>query len=210
MTTKLFIGNCDIYYMSRWYCNKSKSQLTSPTPAQAASCCIISGTYSILSIEMTFTKLLIDNLDKYLIAWDTECPFRCHTATDVGAKSFFKWNCPQSYIYLKWQLTFVPASEVAGQEDIPYHFKKGMVCQYGMVCPPATSKAGNSVVTFSTNFDCNFTISWRIRKYRNWLQNRYRKCLQNVTLIYEKSSTSRMWNVVGAEQTSTSPNRIVI
>jgi hypothetical protein len=33
--------------MSRWYCNKSKSQLTSPTPAQAASCCIISGTYSI-------------------------------------------------------------------------------------------------------------------------------------------------------------------
>jgi hypothetical protein len=34
-------------YMSRWYCNKSKSQLTSPTPAQAASCCVISGTYSI-------------------------------------------------------------------------------------------------------------------------------------------------------------------
>jgi hypothetical protein len=32
--------------MSLQYCNKSKSQLTSPTPAQAASCCIISGTYS--------------------------------------------------------------------------------------------------------------------------------------------------------------------
>jgi hypothetical protein len=36
-----------IYYMSLQYCNKSKSQLTSPTPAQAASCCVISGTYSI-------------------------------------------------------------------------------------------------------------------------------------------------------------------
>jgi hypothetical protein len=32
--------------MSLQYCNKSKSQLTSPTPAQAASCCVISGTYS--------------------------------------------------------------------------------------------------------------------------------------------------------------------
>jgi hypothetical protein len=30
------------------------------------------------------------------------------------------------------------------QEDIPYHFRKGMVCKFsnGMVCPPATSKAG--------------------------------------------------------------------
>jgi hypothetical protein len=30
------------------------------------------------------------------------------------------------------------------QEDIPYHFIKGMVCQFynGMVCPPATSEAG--------------------------------------------------------------------
>jgi hypothetical protein len=36
--------------MSRWYCNKFKSQLTSPTPAQAASCCIISGTYSIYDL----------------------------------------------------------------------------------------------------------------------------------------------------------------
>jgi hypothetical protein len=33
--------------MSLQYCNKSKSQLTSPTPAQAASCCVINGTYSI-------------------------------------------------------------------------------------------------------------------------------------------------------------------
>jgi hypothetical protein len=39
--------NMYIYYMSLQYCNKSKSQLTSPTPAQAASCCVISGTYSI-------------------------------------------------------------------------------------------------------------------------------------------------------------------
>jgi hypothetical protein len=29
-----------------YYNNKSKSQLTRPTPAQAASCCVISGTYS--------------------------------------------------------------------------------------------------------------------------------------------------------------------
>jgi hypothetical protein len=36
------------YYMSLQYCNKSKSQLTSPTPAQAASCCVIRGTYSIV------------------------------------------------------------------------------------------------------------------------------------------------------------------
>jgi hypothetical protein len=36
--------------MSLQYCNKSKSQLTSPTPAQAASCCVISGTYSILKV----------------------------------------------------------------------------------------------------------------------------------------------------------------
>jgi hypothetical protein len=30
------------------------------------------------------------------------------------------------------------------QEDIPYHFRKGMVCQFynGIVCPPATSEAG--------------------------------------------------------------------
>jgi hypothetical protein len=43
-----------IYYMSRWYCNKSKSQLTSPTPAQAASCCVISGTYSTLVQHLHF------------------------------------------------------------------------------------------------------------------------------------------------------------
>jgi hypothetical protein len=37
-----------------------------------------------------------------------------------------------------------PASEVTGSEDIPYHFRKGMVCQFlnGMVCPPATFEAG--------------------------------------------------------------------
>jgi hypothetical protein len=30
------------------------------------------------------------------------------------------------------------------KEDIPYHFKKGMVCQFedGLVCPLATSEAG--------------------------------------------------------------------
>jgi hypothetical protein len=56
---RTIITNCDqlrqksckgIYYMSLQYCNKSKSQLTSPTPAQAASCCVISGTYSIALI----------------------------------------------------------------------------------------------------------------------------------------------------------------
>jgi hypothetical protein len=32
------------------------------------------------------------------------------------------------------------------QEDIPYHFRKRMVCQFknGIVCPPATSEAGAS------------------------------------------------------------------
>jgi hypothetical protein len=37
-----------------------------------------------------------------------------------------------------------PASKVVGKEDIPYHFKKGVVCQFknGMVCPPAISEAG--------------------------------------------------------------------
>jgi hypothetical protein len=37
-----------------------------------------------------------------------------------------------------------PASEVAGSEDIPYNFKKGVVCQFknGKVCPPATFEAG--------------------------------------------------------------------
>jgi hypothetical protein len=38
-------------YMSLQYCNKCKSQLTSPTPAQAASCCVISGTYSICGVN---------------------------------------------------------------------------------------------------------------------------------------------------------------
>jgi hypothetical protein len=35
-------------------------------------------------------------------------------------------------------------SQTTVQEDIPYHFRKGMVCQFsnGMVCPPATSVAG--------------------------------------------------------------------
>jgi hypothetical protein len=30
------------------------------------------------------------------------------------------------------------------QEDIPYNFKKGVVCQFknGKVCPPATFEAG--------------------------------------------------------------------
>jgi hypothetical protein len=35
------------YYMSLQCRNKSKSVLTSPSPAQAASCCVISGTNSI-------------------------------------------------------------------------------------------------------------------------------------------------------------------
>jgi hypothetical protein len=42
------------------------------------------------------------------------------------------------------------ASEVTGSEDISYHFKMGMVCQFfknGMVCPPATSEAGANLLT---------------------------------------------------------------
>jgi hypothetical protein len=37
-----------------------------------------------------------------------------------GTKAYFKWNCPRSYIYLKWQLTFAPASEVAGGRTLPF------------------------------------------------------------------------------------------
>jgi hypothetical protein len=48
-----------LYYMSLQYCNKSKSQLTSPTPAQAASCCVISETYSIsLNLLFSFWSVL--------------------------------------------------------------------------------------------------------------------------------------------------------
>jgi hypothetical protein len=38
----------------------------------------------------------------------------------VPAKAFFKWNRPQSYIYLKWRLTFAPASEVAGGRTLQF------------------------------------------------------------------------------------------
>jgi hypothetical protein len=38
----------------------------------------------------------------------------------LRAKAFFKWNCPRSYIYLKWQLTFAPASEVAWGRTLPF------------------------------------------------------------------------------------------
>jgi hypothetical protein len=62
-----FILNMHTYYMSRWYCNKSKSQLTSPTPAQAASCCIISGTYSILAFSKNW-KLKLVNLPSILFS----------------------------------------------------------------------------------------------------------------------------------------------
>jgi hypothetical protein len=130
---------------------------------------------------MTFTKLLIDNLDKYLIAWDTECPFKC-TQPQMWEQNPFSNEIAHIHTFI-WSDSWPSFQPQRLQEDIPYHFKKGMVCQYGMVCPPATSEAGNSVATFSTNFDCNFMISWRIRKYLNWLQNRYRKCLQNVTLM---------------------------
>jgi hypothetical protein len=78
-----------IYYMSRWYCNKSKSQLTSPTPAQSASCCIISGTYSIYSIYVFVLILVVylmalkrcnlwefvDGSYKYFQAWLDVLPF---------------------------------------------------------------------------------------------------------------------------------------
>jgi hypothetical protein len=45
--------------MSLQYRNKSKSQLTSPTPAQAASCCVISGTHSILLLLCYVVKKMI-------------------------------------------------------------------------------------------------------------------------------------------------------
>jgi hypothetical protein len=43
--------------------------------------------------------------------------------------------------------------------DIPYHFKKGMVCQFrnGMVCPPATSETRARWPRISANYSDSST-----------------------------------------------------
>jgi hypothetical protein len=97
------------YYMSRWYCNKSKSQLTSPTPAQAASCCIISGTYSICGGVKEFRFCILGA--KFQSLGPKSVRFIWPKYEEIFGQKF---TAHQNYFFSLENLFFLPASQDAG------------------------------------------------------------------------------------------------